>query len=252
MDGPHRIPELMRLFLKLGVLAFGGPAAHIAMMEADVVSRHGRRGLIAAGVCFILPAMLIVWVLAILYVHYQTLPQVNWLLYGVKPVILAVIVQALWRLGRTATKNIPTGTVGAVAAILALIGWHPLLLLAIAGLGLMIVNNSSRHIQRHRLSSIVPFNSNSTADLSDLTRHHSSQYNLVAHVLAFFSRSDRCSMAVATSYWRSCRTIWSSTGSGSRRHNCSTPSQSAKSPQDRYLPPPPLSATYWRDMPAHC
>jgi chromate transporter len=192
MEAPHRIQELIRLFLKLGVLAFGGPAAHIAMMEADVVSRHGWltrqqfmdligathlipgpnstelaihigytragwRGLIAAGVCFILPAMLIVWTLAILYVHYQTLPQMNWLLYGVKPVILAVIVQALWRLGRTATKNIPTGIVGAAVAILALIGWHPLLLLAIAGLGLMIVSNSPRRIQRHRLSSIVPF-----------------------------------------------------------------------------------------------
>jgi chromate transporter len=182
--------ELSRLFLKLGILAFGGPAAHIAMMEAEVVSRlgwltrqqfvdligathlipgpnstelaihigytrAGWRGLIAAGVCFIFPAMLIVWALAMVYVHYQTLPQINGLLYGVKPVILAVIVQALWRLGTTAAKDIRTGVVGAAAAVMALLGWHPLLLLAVAGLGLMLVNNS-RHVSGHHLFSIVP------------------------------------------------------------------------------------------------
>ncbi len=140
MKPPDCIRELIRLFLKLGLLAFGGPAAHIAMMEAEVVSRlgwltrqqlvdligathlipgpnstelaihigytrAGWRGLIAAGVCFIFPAMLTVWALAVVYVHYQTLPQINWLLYGVKPVILAVIVQALWRLRHNSSQR---------------------------------------------------------------------------------------------------------------------------------------------------
>ncbi len=106
--------ELARLFLRLGVLAFGGPAAHIAMMEDEVVTRRkwltrdqlldligatnlipgpnstelaihigftrgGWRGLLIAGVCFIVPAMLIVWLLAIVYMKYHTLPQVGWL-----------------------------------------------------------------------------------------------------------------------------------------------------------------------------
>ncbi|ETW98964.1 MAG: hypothetical protein ETSY2_41840, partial [Candidatus Entotheonella gemina] len=127
--------ELARLFLRLGTLAFGGPAAHIAMMEDEVVARRkwltrdqlldligatnlipgpnstelaihigfsrcGWRGLIVAGVCFIVPAMLIVWLLAVVYMRYHTLPQVDWLFYGIKPVIVAIVFQALWRLGQ--------------------------------------------------------------------------------------------------------------------------------------------------------
>lgn len=190
MQPLNDIRELSRLFLKLGILAFGGPAAHIAMMEAEVVSRlgwltrqqfvdligatnlipgpnstelaihigytrAGWRGLIAAGVCFIFPAMLMVWALAMVYVHYQTLPQVDWLLYGVKPVILAIILQALWRLGTTAAKDVRTGVAGVGAAVMALLGWHPILLLAIAGLGLMLINNI-RHLSRYHLLSIAP------------------------------------------------------------------------------------------------
>lgn len=118
-------------------------------------TRGGWRGLIAAGACFIFPAMLMVWALAVVYVHYQTLPRINGLLYGVKPVILAVIVQALWRLGTTAAKDVRTGVVGVGATIMALLGWHPLLLLAMAGVGLMLVNNS-QHAARRHLFSIVP------------------------------------------------------------------------------------------------
>jgi chromate transporter len=129
--------ELAQLFLRLGTLAFGGPAAHIAMMEDEVVTRRqwltrdqlldligatnlipgpnstelaihiglarcGWRGLIVAGVCFIVPAMLIVWLLAVVYMRYHTLPQVDWLFYGIKPVIVAIVVQALWRFGQAA------------------------------------------------------------------------------------------------------------------------------------------------------
>ena len=142
-----RVQELARLFLKLGTVAFGGPAAHIAMMEEEVVKRRhwmtsqqlldligatnlipgpnstelaihigyeraGWRGLIVAGACFILPAMLIVWALAAIYVRSQTLPQVDWLLYGIKPVIIAIVAQALWRLGKSAVKNVRTAIVG--------------------------------------------------------------------------------------------------------------------------------------------
>ncbi len=179
MEQKKRLQELARLFLKLGVLAFGGPAAHIAMMEEEVVTRRGWlerqqfldligatqlipgpnstelaihigyercgwRGLVVAGGCFIFPAMLIVWGLAAVYVHYQTVPQIGWLLYGIKPVIVAIIVQALWRLGRSAVKNIRTGVAGVAVMALALGGWHILVLLLLAGLGVMLVDNWHR------------------------------------------------------------------------------------------------------------
>lgn len=128
------------MFLRLGATAFGGPAAHIAMMEDEVVTRRkwmtkeefldllgatnmipgpnstemailvghrrgGFTGLLVAGSCFILPAVLIVAAIAWAYVRFGTLPQAEGLLYGVKPVVIAVIVQALWRLGRSALKT---------------------------------------------------------------------------------------------------------------------------------------------------
>jgi chromate transporter len=168
--------ELAWLFVKLGAIAFGGPAAHIALMEEEVVKhrqwlnrqqfldligatnlipgpnstelaihigyeRAGWRGLVVAGACFILPAMLLVWALAALYVRYQAIPQAGWLLYGIKPVIVAIVAQALWRFGRTAVHNVPTGLAGAVVIVLSLLGWHELLLLLMAGLAVMLVDS---------------------------------------------------------------------------------------------------------------
>ena len=132
--------ELARLFLKLGTTAFGGPAAHIAMMEDEVVRRRrwltreefldllgatnlipgpnstelaihvgharaGMAGLVVAGACFILPAALLVTGCAWAYVRFGRLPEVAGLLYGVKPVVIAVVLQALWRLFRTAIRG---------------------------------------------------------------------------------------------------------------------------------------------------
>jgi chromate transporter len=144
--------ELAAVFLRLGTTAFGGPAAHIAMMEDEVVARRawlsrdefvdllgatnlipgpnstelaihigyrraGFAGLIVAGVCFILPAAVIVGVMAWVYVRFGKLPQVEGLLYGVKPVIIAIVVQAMWRLGRTVltTRLLVAAAVVAVA-----------------------------------------------------------------------------------------------------------------------------------------
>ena len=161
--------ELARLFLKLGATAFGGPAVHIALMEEEVVRRRGwmsrhefldllgatnlipgpnstemaihighRRaggaGLVVAGLCFILPAVIIVWALAWAYVRFGRLPQVAGLLYGVKPVIIAVVGQALWGLGRTALKSRGLGLVGAAVMVLSLAGVNELLVLFGAGL----------------------------------------------------------------------------------------------------------------------
>lgn len=147
------VRELTILFLRLGFTAFGGPAAHIAMMHDEVVTRHkwmteqefldllgatnlipgpnstemaihiglaraGWRGLVLAGVCFIFPAVLIVLALAWLYVEYGGTPQAQWLLYGIKPVVIVLILQALWNLGKTALKN--TWLVLLAVAVIAL------------------------------------------------------------------------------------------------------------------------------------
>jgi chromate transporter len=94
-----------------------------------------------AGSCFILPAMLIVWTLAAIYTRYQSIPQVGWLLYGIKPVILAIVIQALWGMGKAAVKNAPTAVGGMLAIGLALLGWSPILILLVVGLGIMMAAN---------------------------------------------------------------------------------------------------------------
>jgi len=162
---PTTLWDIAVLFLKLGTTAFGGPAAHIAMLEHEVVERRGwiseaefldhlgasnlipgptstelvihigrRRGgwpgLLVAGSCFILPAALMVGVLAWAYVRYGKLPAIAGLLYGVKPVVIAVILQALWKLGRSAIKNWWLVTVALIALGLSAAGVSPLLVLA--------------------------------------------------------------------------------------------------------------------------
>ena len=162
------VRELAWFFLRLGTTAFGGPAAHVAIMEDELVRRRrwlsrerfldllgasnlipgpssselaihigylraGWIGLLVAGGCFILPAAIIVGALAALYVHFGRLPATSAILYGVKPVVIAIILQALWGLGRTAVKSWFLGLVGAIAVVLAFLGLHPLLLLLLAG-----------------------------------------------------------------------------------------------------------------------
>lgn len=164
----HRLRQLAGLFLKLGTVAFGGPAAHIAMMEHEVVRRRGWlthaefldylgatnlipgpnstemaihigharagwAGLLVAGACFILPASLLVTVIAWAYVRFGTLPAVAGLLYGVKPVVIAVVLQALWGLGRTAVKTRTLAALGAVATVASFLGVNELWLLFGAG-----------------------------------------------------------------------------------------------------------------------
>ena len=171
--------ELARLFLRLGVTAFGGPAAHISMMRDEVVARRrwltdqhfldllgatnlipgpnstemaihigyvraGWRGLIVAGACFILPAMLIVTGLAWAYTLFGTTPSATALLYGVQPVVIAIIAQALWGLGRQAIKGPLTALVGLVVAALYFANVDPIALLIAGGLTVMIVVNGRR------------------------------------------------------------------------------------------------------------
>lgn len=170
----QRLKELATVFFRLGTVAFGGPAAHIAMMDDEVVKRRGWMsreslldligvtnllpgpnstelaihigyeragwaGLFVAGSCFILPALGLVWLLAAVYARYQSVPQVNWLLYGVKPIIVAVVIQALWKLGKKAAKDVPTTVVGVIAVAAYFAGLNEVLLLLLAGLAVMLI-----------------------------------------------------------------------------------------------------------------
>jgi len=149
--------RLTQLFLKLGTIAFGGPAAHIAMMRNEVVERRrwmeeqefldlvgasnlipgpnstelaihlgrvraGWRGLLVAGACFILPATLIVLAFAWAYARYGSTQQAEGLLYGITPVVVAIIVHALWGLLRSAVKGPFLAVVGTVALVLYFLG----------------------------------------------------------------------------------------------------------------------------------
>jgi chromate transporter len=186
MNQPSRkLTEIARLFLKLGVIGFGGPAAHIAMMHDETVKRRkwltdqqfldligavnlipgpnstemaihigflraGWRGLIVGGVCFIVPAMLCVLALSWVYVRFGSTPQATWLLYGIKPVIIAIIVQALLSLGRKAVKNTLAAVVAIAVIALSLLGVNEIALLFAGGLAVMLIVNF------HRLRSNPP------------------------------------------------------------------------------------------------
>jgi chromate transporter len=149
---PDRLTTLLKLFLKLGIISFGGPVAHIAMMEEEIVKRRkwltqehfldlvgatnlipgpnstemaihigylyaGWAGLLLAGISFILPAVLITMGLAALYVTYGNLPLVLPFLYGIKPAVLAVVVDALWRLSKKAMKSQKLWLIGLAVAM---------------------------------------------------------------------------------------------------------------------------------------
>lgn len=165
---PTPLSVIAVLFLRLGTTAFGGPVAHVAMMEEEVVRRrqwltrdqfldylgatnlipgpnstelaihigHARAGwpgLLVAGTCFILPAMLIVWAIAWLYVRYGSLPDAAALLYGIKPVVIAVVFQALFGLGHTAIKSAALGGLAIASIVAVAAGAHELVVLAAAG-----------------------------------------------------------------------------------------------------------------------
>jgi chromate transporter len=172
--------ELARLFTKLGFVAFGGPAAHVAMMRQEVVERRrwmddqefldlngatnlipgpnstelaihigreraGWRGLLVAGSCFIVPATLIVLAFAVTYERYGSTPSGQSLLYGITPVVIAIVAQALWGLLKTAIKGPLTAIVGAGALALYLFLDVPEIpLLFGAALLVFVVENARR------------------------------------------------------------------------------------------------------------
>jgi chromate transporter len=166
---PVSLKALAVVFLKLGTIAFGGPAAHIAMMEDEFVTRRqwltreqfldrlgaanlipgpsstemaifigyemrGWFGLLVAGCTFILPAALMVGALAGAYVRYGTLPQVSAILYALKPVVIAIVIQAFWKLARAAVKTKWLAIIGLLAAVLYAFRVPELIVLAIAAI----------------------------------------------------------------------------------------------------------------------
>jgi chromate transporter len=170
---PSQLRQIALSFLRLGTIAFGGPAAHIAMMEEEFVRRRewvsradfldmlgasnlvpgpsstemaihighqrgGWKGLVIAGLCFIVPAMLIVMVCAWAYATFGSLPQVQSIMYGVKPVIIAVVLQAVWGLAGGAVKNAFLATIGLLATGAALAGGNVLAILLVAGLAALV------------------------------------------------------------------------------------------------------------------
>ncbi len=171
--------EIATVFLKLGALAFGGPAAHIAMFDEEVVERRGwldrQRfldllgatqlipgpnstemaihvgllrggwpGMLAAGLGFVLPAVVLSTFFAIGYVRLGSLPGFDAVLAGIKPVVVAIIVWALWRLGRQALKSPLIVTVAALAALASAVGYPPVTVLLVSGAAGMGAARSQR------------------------------------------------------------------------------------------------------------
>jgi chromate transporter len=177
------LKEIAVSFLRLGTTAFGGPAAHIAMMEEEFVRRRGWisreefldmlgatnlipgpnstemaihighqragwKGLVLGGVCFIVPAVLIVMAAAWAYVRFGSLPQFQGVMYGIKPVIIAIVLQALWRLSPSAVKSRFLAVIGLIATAVAIFGVNTILVLFGAG----VIAASAKWIDRRRIT----------------------------------------------------------------------------------------------------
>ena len=167
-DRHHRLRELTTLFLRLGATAFGGPAAHLSLMRHEVVERRGwvtdgeyarlvalanlvpgpsstevamhvgriragRRGLVVAGVAFLLPAFVMITALAWIYVRYGDLPRFRATLAGIAPVVVVLVVDAVARLARTSIRTFTHAALGAVAIGASFAGVHVLAILVAAG-----------------------------------------------------------------------------------------------------------------------
>lgn len=185
MESKASLKDIARLFLKLGIIGFGGPAAHIAMMQDEVVKRRkwlteqhfldligatnlipgpnstemaihighekgGWKGLIIAGLCFILPAVFITGIFAYLYKVYGQLPEVQPFIYGIKPAIIAIILGAIFPLAKKSLKTLQLGILGILVLVGSLMGLNEFYLMFGAGLlalSVVYFKNSDGNIQ---------------------------------------------------------------------------------------------------------
>ena len=186
----HSLQEIAKEFLRLGFVAYGGPAAHIAMMEERFVRRlawvsrerfldlvgavnllpgpsstelaiylgqisGGAAGLLVAGACFILPAAILVCAFAWAYLQYGAVPQMAGLLFGIKPVVVALIAQAIWSLGKAALKTVPLATLAVLVVALAVLGLPVLVLLIGAGVWWMLLRQGQALVKaRTRMTAL--------------------------------------------------------------------------------------------------
>jgi chromate transporter len=181
----ERLREVSLLFLKLGAFSFGGPAVYIALMHHETVHRRrwideqrfldlvgatnlipgpnaaemaihlgliraGWRGLIAGGALFILPGMAATLFVAWAYVTYGSMPEVGWVLYGVKPIVIGMVIEALWNLGRKGIKDPTTAAVGIGIAVLYLLGFNEIALL-FGGAAVVLLVYGGRRLMKHGL-----------------------------------------------------------------------------------------------------
>lgn len=193
MPRPTLLRDLVLLYTRLGFMAFGGPAAHIALMEDEVVRRRkwltheqfldllgivnlipgpnstqmaiqigyrlaGWPGLLMGGLCFIFPAAVITLILAWLYVTYGAVPQFGAVLYGLKAVMVAIVLQAIWNLSRTAIKSTALALLGATATVASALGWNVLLVLLSAGMITVAIEKTAqfRSLSPRNLASLLP------------------------------------------------------------------------------------------------
>lgn len=190
----ERLREVALLFLKIGATAFGGPAVYIAIMQRETVRqrswlddqkfldlvgatnlipgpnatemaiylgllRAGWGGFFAAGALFILPGMLATLAVAWAYVKFGSLPQLGWILYGIKPVVIAIVVQALWDLGKRGIKNPLLAIVGAAVVALYLLDFNEIGLLFAGAAVVLLVQGGRRFWRRGgpTMLAILPF-----------------------------------------------------------------------------------------------
>jgi chromate transporter len=174
MEERNNLKEIAKLFLKLGVIGFGGPAAHIAMMQEEVVikkkwlneqhfldligatnlipgpnstemaihighEKAGWKGLIVAGFCFIFPAVIITLLFAYLYKEYGQIPTIKPFLYGIKPAIISIILSAIFPLAKKSFKTIQLSIIGIFVLVLSLLNFNEIILMFGAGLIALLI-----------------------------------------------------------------------------------------------------------------
>jgi len=187
----NNLKEIGAVFFRLGLIAFGGPAAHVAMMQEEIVDkrkwmtrehfldlmgatnlipgpnstemtmhcgheRGGWKGLFVAGVCFIFPAVVLTCILAYLYVEYGSLPQIEPFVQGIKPAILAVILGAVIKLGKKAAKSTELIMLGILVLVGALLGYSEIFMLLLGGLvGMLYFTGTSGGFSKKAF--LIPF-----------------------------------------------------------------------------------------------